>query len=139
MPVPDAPRGTFAPRSTGRPTSPHLQIYRFTITMAISILHRLTGVALFFGTLLLAAWLVAAALDRGLFERLNDLLRWWPGQVVLWGFVWAYLHHLAGGVRHLILDTGRGFEIKTADRMAWSTLVFSIAGTVLVYILSGFI
>jgi succinate dehydrogenase / fumarate reductase, cytochrome b subunit len=138
MPVPEATRGTFAPRTTGRPTSPYMQVYRFTITMAISILHRLTGVALFFGTVLLAAWLVSAALDRALFERVNGLFAWWPGQVVLWGFVWAYLQHLAGGVRHLIMDTGRGFELGTADRMAWGTLAFSAAGTVLVYILSGF-
>ncbi len=121
---------------SNRPTSPHLQIYRPLINMVMSIVHRITGVALSGGALLLAVWLVAAALDRGLFETINWFLASWPGQIVMLGFVWTFLHHLLGGVRHVIWDTGAGFDLASVDRMSWGTLVLSVLGTLAIFVIA---
>ncbi len=112
-----------------RPISPHLQIYRFTPTMAMSIIHRATGIALYFGMLLVAAWLVAAASGPVWFDRASWLLGSWFGLVVLVGFTWTVWHHLFGGIRHFIWDTGVGLEKRTSTRLAQLTLVASLLCT----------
>ena len=96
-----------------RPLSPHLQIYRPQITSVLSILHRLTGVALAFGTVLLAYWLTAAAYGPDAFARANALFVSWYGRLALFGLTFAFFYHFANGLRHLAWDTGRGFEMKT--------------------------
>jgi succinate dehydrogenase / fumarate reductase cytochrome b subunit len=113
-----------------RPLSPHLSIYRLTITMAMSIAHRLTGIALYFGSILLVWWLTAAASGAEYFEFVQGLLGTWLGQLVLLGLSWALLHHLLGGIRHLIWDTGRALAIPAAERLAQLTLAGSIILTV---------
>ncbi|MDZ5699337.1 succinate dehydrogenase, cytochrome b556 subunit [Chelativorans sp. M5D2P16] len=118
-----------------RPLSPHLQIYRFTPTMAMSILHRITGAALYFGTLLFALWLLAAAGPREQFDFINGLFGSILGRLVLFGYTWALLHHMLGGIRHLIWDTGHGLEKDTSRRIAWGTLIGSVTLTVIVWIL----
>ena len=90
-----------------RPISPHLEIYRFTLTMAMSIVHRITGVANYVGTLLLVAWLGAAALGGDAFALVNGIFGSWIGQVVLFGYTWSLFHHMLGGVKHFIWDAGR--------------------------------
>jgi succinate dehydrogenase / fumarate reductase cytochrome b subunit len=117
-----------------RPVSPHLQIYRFTPTMAMSIAHRITGVALYGGTLLVAWWLVAASTSESAFATAAGVMGSWFGILVLIGFSWALLHHLLGGVRHLVWDTGRGMEKHAATRMSVATLAASVALTVLLWI-----
>ena len=117
-----------------RPLSPHLQIYRGGITMMMSIIHRITGGALYFGTLILAAWLIAAASGPDAYAVAQDLLGGWFGRLVLFGYTWALIHHMLGGVRHLIWDTGRGFGLDTVQAMAWGTLILSISATVLVWV-----
>lgn len=112
-----------------RPVSPHLQIYRFTPTMAMSIIHRATGIALYFGMLLVAAWLVAAASGPAWFDRASWFLGSWFGLVVLVGFTWTVWHHLFGGIRHFIWDTGVGLEKRTSTRLAQMTLVASLLCT----------
>ena len=87
-----------------RPLSPHLSIYRWTITMAMSTLQRITGAALYFGTLLITAWLLSAAIGEDAFNTVNALFNSILGRLILFGYTWALLHHLAGGVRHLIWD-----------------------------------
>ena len=87
------------PRS--RPLSPHLQIYRPMLTMVMSIVHRITGVALYLGTVLLAAWLVSAAMGPAEFAFVNGLFAHPLGLLVLLGYSWALIHHMLGGVRHL--------------------------------------
>ena len=94
----------MAPRA--RPLSPHLEIYRFTLTMAMSIVHRITGVANYVGTLLLVAWLGAAALGGEFYDGLNAFLGSWIGQIVLFGYTWSLFHHMLGGVKHFIWDRG---------------------------------
>ena len=113
-----------------RPLSPHLQVYRPQITMVMSILHRITGAALYFGTLLLAAWLIAAAMGEREYELFAGLLRHPIGLLVLFGYTWALCHHMLGGVRHLIWDTGRGFQIWQVNALSWLTVLSSIALTV---------
>ena len=117
-----------------RPLSPHLQIYRFAMTMVMSIVHRITGVGLYFGTLLLAWWLVAAASGPGYFDFVNGIFGSWPGLVVLFGFSWALVHHMLGGLRHFLWDTGRGLGKPARDILATATLVGSIAITILLWI-----
>lgn len=120
--------------SRARPLSPHLTIYRPPITMTMSIVHRITGGALYFGTLLVAAWLVAAATSQQAFDAVGALYGSWIGRLVLFGYTWALLHHMLGGIRHLVWDTGAGLEKHVASRIAWATLAASVVLTLAVWI-----
>ncbi len=117
-----------------RPVSPHLQIYRFTPTMAMSIVHRITGIALYAGTLLVAWWLIAAATSENAFATAAGVMGSWFGLLVLFGFTWALFHHMLGGLRHLVWDTGRGLEKHTATTYSLATLAASIVLTILTWI-----
>jgi succinate dehydrogenase / fumarate reductase, cytochrome b subunit len=116
-----------------RPLSPHLSVYRPLINMVMSIVHRITGSALYVGTLLLAAWLVAAASGEEQFARVNALFSHPLGKLVLFGYTWALLHHMLGGVRHLIWDTGRGLTIPQVNALSWFTIVGSIVLTLAIW------
>lgn len=116
-----------------RPLSPHLQVYRLEINMVMSIIHRITGGALYFGTVIVACVLVAVATGAETYDHVTGLLSTWLGQLILFGYTWALLHHMAGGLRHFIWDTGRGFDLKTIDLLSWATLAFSLTGTLLVW------
>jgi succinate dehydrogenase / fumarate reductase cytochrome b subunit len=118
-----------------RPVSPHLQIYRLTLTMAMSIVHRITGGALYFGTLLLAWWLIAAASGPNAYATFQGFISSWVGRIVLFGFTWALLHHMLGGIRHLIWDTGRGFGAYEREWLTLATLVGSIGLTIVLWII----
>ena len=118
-----------------RPLSPHLQIYKPMLTMMMSIFHRVSGAALYIGTILLAWWLIAAATGPDYFNFVNGLLGSFIGRLVLFGFSWALFHHMLGGMRHLVWDTGRGFELPTIEYMAWVTLIGSLSLTVIIWVL----
>ncbi len=121
--------------SDQRPLSPHLQVYRWQITMALSILHRMTGVALAVGTLLLVWWLLAAASGPQAFATVQGFIGSWIGQLLLFGWSFALFYHLCNGIRHLAWDAGFGFEIETMTATGW-IVVFASAGlTVLAWIL----
>ena len=122
----------MAPR-IDRPLSPFMT-YRWTLTMAMSIVHRITGGALYFGTLLVAAWLMAAASSQATFDWVNWAFGTWLGRLILFGSTWALMHHMLGGVRHLVWDTGAGLEKHTASKIAWATLAGSISLTLLIWI-----
>lgn len=122
-----------------RPLSPHLQIYTPLINMVMSILHRLTGAALYFGTVLLAWWLIAAALGPDYFNYVSGLFASWPGKVVLFGYTWALINHMIGGLRHFIWDTGHGYELKTVDRLSWGSLALSVTLTVAIWLYAYFV
>jgi succinate dehydrogenase cytochrome b subunit len=109
-----------------RPLSPHLQVYRPQINMVMSIVHRITGTGLYFGALLLAWWLFAAATGPEYFNYVNGLFATWPGMVVLVGFTWALIHHMLGGLRHFVWDTGAGLDIATVNLLSWATIVLSV-------------
>jgi succinate dehydrogenase / fumarate reductase cytochrome b subunit len=127
-----------ASTSTGarraRPLSPHLQIYRPMLTMMMSIVHRITGAALYFGIALLAWWLLAAASGPNAYANFEWFAGGIIGQIVLFGFTWALLHHALGGIRHLIWDLLYGFEPAEREFLALATLVGSIALTIIVWI-----
>jgi succinate dehydrogenase / fumarate reductase, cytochrome b subunit len=123
-----------ATATRARPLSPHLSVYRWPITMTVSILHRMTGGALYFGTLLVAWWLIAAATSENQFNIANAVFGSWFGRLVLFGYTWVLIHHMLGGIRHLIWDTGEGLEKHTASKLAWANIAGSIILTVLVWI-----
>ena len=116
-----------------RPLSPHLSVWRPTITYVMSIVHRITGGALYFGMILLAWWLLAAATGPEAFAVANGFLGSWFGLLILLGFTWAFLHHLLGGIRHLVWDTGAGYSKPARDGLAWATSIGSLALTVVVF------
>ncbi len=116
-----------------RPLSPHLQIYSPLINMVMSIIHRITGTALYFGTIILACWLFAASSGRASFDTVNGLLGSPLGLVVLAGYTWALVHHALGGIRHFIWDTGRGFELPTVNALSWATIIGSLLITATIW------
>jgi succinate dehydrogenase / fumarate reductase cytochrome b subunit len=91
--------------------------------------HRLTGAALYVGTLLLAAWLIAAAMGERAFAVVSDIFGHPLGKLVLLGYSWALIHHMLGGMRHLLWDTGRGLQPRSADFLSWLTVIGSLALT----------
>jgi succinate dehydrogenase / fumarate reductase cytochrome b subunit len=109
-----------------RPLSPHLTVYRWYPTMATSIVHRVTGVGLALGTLLLAWWLIAVASGPEAFQTFNAVATSWFGQLVLFGFTWALMFHLLNGIRHLAWDMGYGFTPATANRNSWIVILLSV-------------
>jgi succinate dehydrogenase / fumarate reductase cytochrome b subunit len=117
-----------------RPLSPHLQIYRPMLTMMMSIVHRITGAALYFGTLLLAWWLISAAAGPNAYANVEWFMGSLIGRLVLLGYTWALLHHMLGGIRHLVWDMGRGFEPAERELLAAATLIGSIALTVVLWV-----
>ena len=117
-----------------RPLSPHLQIYRPMLTMMMSIVHRITGAALYVGILLVAWYLIAAASGESAFRCAYDVMASIPGLIVLFGFTWALIHHFLGGIRHAIWDTGAGMEAKEREFLAVATLAGGVVLTILVWI-----
>ncbi|HEY4199711.1 MAG TPA: succinate dehydrogenase, cytochrome b556 subunit [Devosiaceae bacterium] len=116
-----------------RPLSPHLEIYRFTITMAMSIVHRGTGMALYAAMVLLVIWLGAAAIGEAPLSVVNLVYGSWIGQVILFLATWALFHHLLGGLRHFVWDTVNGLEPGQREALAWANLVGSIVLTLIVW------
>ena len=112
-----------------RPLSPHIQVYRPQITSVLSIAHRITGVALTAGTLLLTWWLVAAAYGPEQFATVQGFIGSWIGQLLLWGFTFALFYHLGNGVRHLAWDFGWGFELDRLRSSGLAVLVFAGVAT----------
>jgi len=117
-----------------RPLSPHLFIYKPMLTMTMSIVHRGTGACLFFGTLLMAWWLIAAASGPNAYAGIGSFMSSFVGRIILFGYTWALVHHMLGGIRHLIWDTGRGFGPIERERLAVATLVGSIAWTIIIWV-----
>ncbi len=120
---------------TERPISPHLTVYRLTLTMVMSGAHRVTGAALYFGTLLLVWWLVAASTSPRNFDLINGFFGTWIGRLVLFGYTWALFHHLLGGIRHLIWDTGRGLGLHESNLFARLTIIGSVSLTIIVWLI----
>jgi succinate dehydrogenase / fumarate reductase, cytochrome b subunit len=117
-----------------RPLSPHLQIYKPMLTMMMSIAHRVTGAALYFGMLLFAWWLIAAAAGANTYAGFETFMGSLIGRLILFGYTWALLHHLLGGIRHLIWDTLHGLEPAEREMLAAATLIGSIALTIVLWV-----
>ena len=116
-----------------QPLSPHLQIYRPLINMVMSIVHRITGAGLYLGSLVMGWWLLALAAGPGPYADFRWFIGSIPGRIVLFGFTWALIHHMLGGMRHLVWDTGRGLDLATVDRMSWGTIIGSVILTLAVW------
>jgi succinate dehydrogenase / fumarate reductase cytochrome b subunit len=117
-----------------RPLSPHLQIYRPMLTMMMSIAHRITGASLAVGFLLLAWWLVAISIGPGAYATVDLFFAGIIGRTLLFLFTWALIHHMLGGIRHLIWDTGKGLDKVSIEVLAWLTIISSIVLTVLLWV-----
>jgi succinate dehydrogenase / fumarate reductase cytochrome b subunit len=128
------------PDNTGadpRPLSPHLQVYRWQITMAMSIAHRITGIMLTGGTLLLVWWLVALAMGPDAYARVQDLVGSPIGVITMLGWTAALFYHLLNGIRHLLWDAGYGFEIATVYRSGYAVLGLTVVLTIVAWLAAG--
>lgn len=121
--------------NTERPLSPHLSIYRWPITMTLSILHRITGALMSAGLIALAYWFMAVAAGGANYEQAVALMTSMLGRLCMIAWSFAFFLHLANGVRHLFWDVGRGFEIKQANASAWFVLLFAFAMTAIFWVL----
>lgn len=127
--------------SGNRPLSPHLQVYRPQLTSVLSILHRISGIALAVGTLLLVCWLYAAASGAGAFADLQAFIGSIVGRLILFGWTLALFYHLCNGMRHLAWDTGWGFELPTAYTtgriVVGAAIVLTVAAWIAGYLVMG--
>lgn len=117
-----------------RPLSPHLGIYRPQISSTLSIFHRITGIAVSVGTLLLTWWLVAAATSDAAFANVQWFLSSWLGLLMLFGWTAALCYHFLAGIRHLFWDAGYGFQIPEFHRSGWAVVIGTVVLTVLIWI-----
>jgi succinate dehydrogenase / fumarate reductase cytochrome b subunit len=117
-----------------RPLSPHLQVYRPQLTSLLSITHRMTGVALTFGSLLLVYWLLAAASGEAAYATAQELIGSFLGRLLLFGWSLALFYHLCNGIRHLFWDAGCGLELPVLYRSGWAVLAATAALTLIAWI-----
>src|SRR5690349_17111955 len=123
-----------APRE--RPMSPHLTVWRWHITMATSIAHRATGVALYVGALIAAGWALALANGREAYAGYQALLGHPIGLVVMFGLTVSFFYHLANGIRHLVWDAGHGYDLKSANASAVFVFAFTAVATVVIWVIA---
>lgn len=123
-------------RPVARPLSPHLQVYKPMLTMMMSIAHRITGVALYFGSILVVWWFASAAHSDAYFDLVQSFFGHWFGRLLMFGFTWALFHHAIGGIRHFIWDLGKGFKLTTVENMARFNLVGGLVLTILLWVVA---
>jgi succinate dehydrogenase / fumarate reductase, cytochrome b subunit len=120
--------------SADRPLSPHLQVYRWQLTMLLSIVHRGTGVVLGAGTILLVWWLVAAASGPEAFEGVQNFLGSWLGLLLLFGWTASLFYHLCNGIRHLVWDTGHALDLKSTYLGGWVVVTATAVLTLIAWV-----
>jgi len=120
-------------RAQSRPLSPHLQVYRWQITMTMSILHRVSGVVLTIGAFGLAWWLLALAAGGDQYAHASALVASPVGLVLLFGFSLSLVYHLLNGLRHLMWDMGWGFDIPEIYRSGWAVAVLTVVFTAAIW------
>jgi len=119
-----------------RPLSPNVQIYRPQLTSVLSVLNRITGIVLSLGAVALVVWLLAAAAGPKAFSVVQGTIATWAGQIVLFGFTFAFFLHLCGGIRHLVWDTVHGFELRSIYISGWVVVIGSVVLTLAVWVIS---
>ena len=119
---------------SNRPLSPHLSVYRWPITMTLSILHRGTGLAMAAGLVVLAAWLINASASAEDYRRFTELMAAPVGRLLLVGWSFAFFFHLANGIRHLVWDTGHGLGKQQAIASAWFVLAAAVVLTAVFWV-----
>lgn len=123
----------MASKKTQRPLSPHIFIYKPMLTMMLSMIHRITGAALYFGTALLVWWLVALATNGEAFATVTWFMGSPVGLLIMIGYTWALFHHMVGGIKHFLWDFGKGFELDTVELVAKIAVAVPILLTILVW------
>jgi|TARA_B110000967_G_scaffold209012_1_gene263300 succinate dehydrogenase / fumarate reductase cytochrome b subunit len=118
------------------PLSPHLQIYRWQITSVLSILHRITGVVLSLGTIILSVWLLCLGLGETYFNFFNHLISSFIGRTIMIGYTWAVCFHTLNGIRHLGWDYGYGLELIAVKITGWTVILSSLVMTTIIWFLS---
>ena len=119
-----------------RPLSPHMTIWKWQVHAIVSILHRITGNAMALGAVVLFLWwLIAAASGPAAYATFMDVATGWFGMLVGIGFTWVFFQHLCSGIRHLVMDTGQGFDLATSRTLATATLVVSALLTALTWVI----
>lgn len=118
-----------------RPRSPDLQVYRPTLSMTMSIFHRITGATLYFGAALFVWWLVATAVSPSAYVLQQRFMSSVPGLIFLFGFTWAILHHALGGMRHIIWDMGWAHSYPWREYLSLATILGSLSGTVVLWVI----
>lgn len=119
-----------------RPIAPHLQVWRWHLTMAASILTRATGIALYGGAVLAAIWFAALMLGPDSFSVIMALLGTWIGKTILFGLTVSVFYHLAAGLRHLAWDAGAGFQPRIANMTAVAAMAFALVASIVVWALA---
>jgi succinate dehydrogenase / fumarate reductase cytochrome b subunit len=122
---------TASPRA--RPLSPHLQVWRFHVTMWGSILHRISGAGLYVGALILAGWALSLASGPEAYASFTAVLGSIPGKLVMFALTLGLFYHLAKGVQHIVWDTGRGFALPSANAGSIACIVVSIVASLAVW------
>jgi succinate dehydrogenase / fumarate reductase cytochrome b subunit len=117
-----------------RPLSPHLQVYRWQLTMALSISHRATGIALSVGTLVLVWWLMAAATGPEAYATFEGFIGSWFGLLLLFGWSFSLFFHLCTGIRHLVWDTGRALDLPSVYAGGYAAVAGSVVLTVVAWV-----
>ena len=138
------PAGMGSPGGTASASKPEARSARLSrsavsmsaATMAMSVAHRVTGTGLYLGTVLIAAWLVAAASGPAAFDTAQAIAGSFLGRLVLFLYSFSLIHHMVGGLRHFVWDMGKGYEPQTRMNMAKFSLVASVSLTVLVWIVA---
>tara|TARA_B100001094_G_scaffold325219_1_gene379192 strand:- start:264 stop:638 length:375 start_codon:yes stop_codon:yes gene_type:complete len=119
------------------PLSPHLQIYKWQITSVLSILHRITGVILSLGTIILSTWLLCLALGEFYFDTFNYLISTFIGRTILIGYTWSVCFHTLNGIRHLTWDYGYGMQISVVKLTGWIVIISSFVMTTTIWLISA--
>ena len=123
-----------AGQARARPLSPHLSVYKWKMTMAMSVAHRVTGAGLYAGTILVAWWLLSAAAGPGAYDIAQAVFGSFLGRLILFGYTWALIHHMLGGLRHFIWDFGHGLGPEMRDFLAKATIACSGGLTIVVWL-----
>ncbi len=118
-----------------RPLSPHLTIYKPQMTSGVSIFHRITGVAMALGAVLIVWWFVAGAVSPAYFDFVDGLMTSWIGNLVMFIMLWALMFHALNGIRHLVWDTGRNMDIETVNSSGWVVIAGSAVLAVILAII----
>jgi len=124
--------------SANRPLSPHLQIYKPQLTSVLSVLHRGTGLALSAGAVVFILWLLAVAAGPNAYGGMEGFFASALGRLFLLGWTFSFFYHLANGIRHLLWDTGRNFDLESTYKTGWIVVWTSIGLTVFTYVFGLF-
>lgn len=135
--LPRSGKGLKVMSNIERPLSPHLQVYKWQLTMMLSILHRITGFGLAVGALAVTWWLLAAVNGEDAYNEFQSYAHTVPGQLLLFGWVWAFTYHFLNGIRHMVWDTGAWLDLKSAYASGWAVFFGSFIGAAAIWFAAG--